>query len=757
MGRTQIFSAFVPQAEQTGLVLVARGMALAQTAPYGILSSLLLDLLDCPEGSSTREILSALDDLAEPFPTPDALKALLARLMGIEVAHPQVDGLSPAVLRQAQFAGLGDALLAMARATPLLIAIEDLHWIDAGSAEWLAGFCHRLFLAPPGDRLMVLASVKAGELPAPLADLAAGAPPASEGLEAEIVDLQPLGVVAGLEVASQVLGVKAAAWSSPVRKLAKAVLDRAKGNPAYIVETIRALIETGVLARDGETWALAREDAEADLPGSIDAAVSARLAALPGKLREQLQLAAVAGPRFDANLLGKVFKADLAGSVDELMRLELLAKGSGGNFNFQQDQIRELAYAGLGEDAKLKLHLQVGEALESVLGAEAPKFAADLAHHFAMAFDAPRAFKYHVMLANRARESGMPREARNFYRKALDWAALLAEWTESLPPRRDLLLHLAQSEMQLGEMAEALALLDRISEADQPTPAVFRARSAILEKRGDLVGAIELAQKARDQSRKDPLELARSIAALANLHRVQGKLDAALELGRKAQEMYRDLSLPADEALAHGIVGVCLHRKGDLAGALAEYTRSLELREGCGDLEGSANTHNNLGALNDLLGRPDDAERHFGRALGTYTKLGHRLGVVLVLNNLGDHYLNRKDYGEAEKRLKQAQGISEQIGYAPGVITTMGNLAQVLIGQGHASEAVRQLDRSLAYAVRAGHREHIPELHAARARAHRAAGDPRAARKDFEEAARHAEQAGNPDLAEKLIAEAART
>jgi len=754
MGRSQVFAAFVPTTERDGVALQTRGLAISQRAANSALGAILLSLLDCPEGSGPREILSALDDLVEPFPAPDALKALLARLVGLEIDHPQVSGLGPGVLKQAQGAGLGDALLAMARARPVLLAIDDVHWLDTGSAEWLAGFCHRLFLASPGDRVMVLVTARGVDLPGPLADLAPAGPSPSGGLEGTIVSLGPLGVVAGLDVAAQVLGMKAAAWPAPVRKLAKAVLDRAGGNPSYIVETLHALIETGVLAPAGDSWTIAKEDAESDLPGSIDAAIGARLAALPGRLREQLQLAAVAGPRFDAQLLGKVFKEDLAGSVDELMRLELLARGTGGGVGIPQDQIREQAYAALGDDARRGLHLQVGEALESVLGFDAPKFAADLAHHFGSAGDAPRAFKYQVMLADKARESAMPREARAAYRKALEWAALMPSWDEGVASRRDVLLHLSQAEMQLGNLGEALALLDGITEADQPTPAVFRARGAIHEKKGDLVGAIELVTKARDRSRKDPPELARSIGALANLHRIQGKLDAALELGREAQRLYGGLGLPAEEALACGIVGVCLHRRGDLQGALAEYSRSLELRESCGDLEGAANTHNNLGALHDLLGDPAEAEKHFGWALGTYTKLGHRLGVVLVLNNLGDHYLAQGNFGEAEKRLKQAQALSEQIGYAPGVITTMGNLAQVLLGKGQPGEAVRQLDRSLAYTVRAGHREHLPELHALRARAHHAAVDATAARRDFEEASRLALEAGNAELARKYLAEA---
>jgi tetratricopeptide (TPR) repeat protein len=201
---------------------------------------------------------------------------------------------------------------------------------------------------------------------------------------------------------------------------------------------------------------------------------------------------------------------------------------------------------------------------------------------------------------------------------------------------------------------------------------VYRARSAIHEKKGDLVGAIELAEQARDRSGGDRAELARSVGHLANLHRVQGKLDEALRLGRRAEEMYRDLDMPADEALIHGIVGVCLHRKGDMRGALEAYTRSLELRETCGDLEGAANTLNNLGALYGLLDRPD--------------------------------------------------------------------------------EAVRQLDRCLAYTIRAGHREHVPELHALRANAHQKAGDLQAARKDLEDGARCAEEAGNAELAAKLRA-----
>jgi predicted ATPase len=82
------------------------------------------------------------------------------------------------------------------------------------------------------------------------------------------------------------------------------ILDRAGGNPLFLEEIIRGLIEGGALERDGAQWRMKSDEAAADIPASIQALLLARLDRLPHQVRQVAQEAAVIGPRFDAAVLG---------------------------------------------------------------------------------------------------------------------------------------------------------------------------------------------------------------------------------------------------------------------------------------------------------------------------------------------------------------------------------------------------------------------------------------------------------------------
>ena len=93
-------------------------------------------------------------------------------------------------------------------------------------------------------------------------------------------------------------------WSGSSGNLFNRILERASGNPLFVEEIIRGLIEAGVLARDGSHWQIKSDEAAADIPASIQALLLARVDRLPYDVRRLAQEAAVIGPRFDASLLG---------------------------------------------------------------------------------------------------------------------------------------------------------------------------------------------------------------------------------------------------------------------------------------------------------------------------------------------------------------------------------------------------------------------------------------------------------------------
>ncbi len=743
MGRTSLLRAFLTEAEGRGRVLHARCLPV-ERGPYGPLADLLLQLLGCDEDASPVEISGALDKHLTLLGDRLDHKGLIAHVLRLDVGHPTLAGLSPDGLRQAALSAVGDLIETVATSMPMLIAIEDLHWADPGTAEWLLTCCRRFSLAGSAQRALLVGTTVKGGLTAPLTDLAGITGVGASRFESAELSLGPLSLPETFDLAGRRLGQRAAMWPPPLRNLVKQVLDRAAGHPAYLVETLEALIASRMLVRSAGSWEVASEGV-VDLPASVSAALAARLASLPGELRERLQLAAVAGARFDTQLSGTAIEAEIAESLDELVRLRLLsATGRGGEMS---EALRDVTYQAIGEERRRQLHLEVGEALEALAGPLAPRFAAELARHFGEARDARRAYRYTCILAERARETALASDAARWYAEALQWAVRLEDLDESLMPPRDLRVRLAQAHTQVGEFDAALATLDELAKEGPLSPEAWRARGTALERHGNMLASYDAIENAVKRSGGDDLEYGRSLLALGDAQRRMGRLADAVATVEAAQTLLGPLATPSEQAMAHGLLGICFRRLGDADRALAEHRKALEIRENAGDLEGVANSLNNVGIILADKGSHREGEDAFGQALALFCRLGNRPGAAMVLNNLGDVYIKEGRLRDAQARLLEAKALAEQLDYASERVTTSANLAEVFMRLGNTAEALRLLERCLSLAVRAGLREFLPEIHAARGRAHAKAGDRALASMAYEEACELAEKAGNEAFA----------
>ena len=172
--------------------------------------------------------------------------------------------------------------------SPLLIVVEDLHWADAVSLEALRFVMDRL----ERTRLMLLVTHR----PALENDQLD-----SSRVSHTALRLSPLGIEDGRRLLAAL--VRRGLGERPRRACAIEILDRAGGNPLFIEEIVRGLIELGVLKRDGQQWRIAAGKAATGIPATIQAMLLARVDRLPQEVRRLAQEAAVIGPRFDAALL----------------------------------------------------------------------------------------------------------------------------------------------------------------------------------------------------------------------------------------------------------------------------------------------------------------------------------------------------------------------------------------------------------------------------------------------------------------------
>lgn len=292
-----------------------------------------------------------------------------------------------------------ELLASVSRRRPVLLVLEDGHWADAPTLLLLRHLARTAIDA----RMLLVATFRDTEadLPAELSQALADLR-RSEG----VARLRLTGLSAE-EIAEFVRQAADGDLGPELPVVARAIADLTEGNAFLMTELWRTLVETDALTLVEGTMRLARPLSELGSPESVREVVSQRLARLARGTAQLLELAAIAGPEFDLDVLRRAAadQGELAGALDEAVRSGMIEEipGRGLVYRFTHELVRRALYDRLTGIQRAELHLLVGEALE---GASASgRNLADLAHHFAAA--APiggpeRAVEYNLRAARAA-------------------------------------------------------------------------------------------------------------------------------------------------------------------------------------------------------------------------------------------------------------------------------------------------------------------------------------------------------------------
>jgi predicted ATPase len=346
----------------------------------------------------------------------------LLRMLGVRDRGGGLDELSPEVLRARTFEALLELFLGATTARALAVFVEDLHWIDRTSEEWLGALVERL----SGSRLVLVATYRPGYRPGWI-----------DRSYATQMSLAPLGREDSFRVVEGILGDSAGTLTEPV-------LLRAEGNPLF-------LEELAIAVRDH-----ARLEGEPTIPATIEEVVGGRIDRLAPEPRRLLGAAAVLGREFSRDLLTAVWCGSLDPHADTLIRQEFLFPRAAGErgYVFKHPLTQEVAYARLEPGERRRLHALAGEALEAQArhGAEVVD---QLADHWARTDDAARAVTWLVRFADHAARGSSHDEAVAALETAREHAGRLPA-AEGHARSMDVVMRLARSLSFLGRIGEAL-------------------------------------------------------------------------------------------------------------------------------------------------------------------------------------------------------------------------------------------------------------------------------------------------------------
>jgi hypothetical protein len=260
---------------------------------------------------------------------------------------------------------------------------------------------------------------------------------------------------AGAEMPDQVLNVLA---------------DRSGGNPFFLEEALRDLIERGVLRRRNGDLELADGDQVVAVPMLVQEALQARLDRLPTVTRDVVTTAAVVGRTFGLPLLERLVGGDsLRPALSELQRLDLIVEEQrqpAPEYRFRHGLVQEVAYRRLVEARRQSLHLRVGEALEDLHRDSLEEVYGLLARHYSEAADPHRAVEYLLKAGDSARALGADDEALELYSRALE----VLEQTGGQTIARELLFKVALTRHLGFDFAGASEAYRRAFALERPPP-----------------------------------------------------------------------------------------------------------------------------------------------------------------------------------------------------------------------------------------------------------------------------------------------
>jgi DNA-binding NtrC family response regulator/tetratricopeptide (TPR) repeat protein len=595
---------------------------------------------------------------------PTIIPALLA-ILGGPVEDDEWRRLEPSQRRERILDGVKHMLLRESHVQPLLVLFEDLHWIDAETQAFL----DRLVETLPTARVLLLVNYR------PEFRHDWGSKTYYRQLQ-----IDPLPPESSGALLDALLGSDAAL--DHVKQL---VIERTEGNPFFIEESVRSLVETGVLAGERGAYRVTRVVQSLQVPATAQALLAARIDRLPSEDKRLLQVASVVGKDVPLALLQVI--ADLPDEalrrgLDRLQAAEFLYETGlypDPEYSFKHALTHEVTYSGVQRARRRELHARIVHALETLQRDRLGDQIERLAHHALRGELREKAVDYLRRAGLEAAARSAPQEARVRFEQALEILETLPEGQSTLEQAFEIRLELRPVMQQLGE---AQRMLERLREAEA------------------------LAERLNDDRRRG-----RVCALATNDHSRLGELDEALATGARALEIAGRLGDVGLRILTTSFLGQAHYYRGEYERAVELATDNLAalpadwVYEHLGN-SAPASVYDRACLVRCLaeLGRFAEAARHEAEAIRIAESTRHAFTIAAAHWAAGTCHLLKGDWEKARSLIEYEMAVVQAGNLVYLLPFVVAALAWVLAQLGDAGEAL----------TRCREGEELLEHHAAR-------------------------------------------
>ncbi len=659
---------------------------------------------------------------------------LLGDLLGLPVAdNATTAAFEPRMRQSALFDLLAEMVQFWAKAQPVLLEIDDAHWMDESSRNLTLALSRSIARA----RVLLVVVHR---------------PPIPDAPILEELDRLPIHnemILGELSTQGEVSLLTQRLGSTPNSLALSLIQAETQGNPLFIEEVCSTLVESGQLVKrpDGswglsETlfqalkhadllehsqghWSLVKDAnlsaVDLGLPDSIQGIVLARIDRLPEAHRLTLKVASVIGRLFSLDVLANVhpFRPDEETLLAQAQLLEArdftyLENPARRLFGFTHSLIHDVTYETLLYDQRRTLHQSVGEVLERL----APEAIEQLAYHTFLGQDWHRAFHYQMETGKKAKKLFANKEGIEHYKKALQSAEYLPQ-EQTVDQRQqahaslgELLAMTGEYDLALQHLQEALALSAELKDREAQARAC-RWIAYVYEFRSDYPSALEWIDRGLQKLEAQQTAATAELLAIAGLIQTrQGNYDRAKELCEECIHIAEALGEITSLAFAHNSRAIIDYSQGNSSSAIQHFHKSAELYQQVDNIHGQALSYNGMGNAYQSLGQWPEADACLRQASEIFCQTGDELHHGFANNNLGEIARFQGRLDEALEYYQAALHSLELTGSPPYLLGILRmNLGATYVRKEEINSANPHLQASQAYFKQAGARDYLPELH----------------------------------------------
>ncbi|MCO6478942.1 MAG: tetratricopeptide repeat protein [Phaeodactylibacter sp.] len=663
-----------------------------------------------------NQLLESLADVAHP----EALairrelartRTVLAALIGLNFQNSIWDQLDAKGRYQNTLSAIINLLVAESLIHPVVIELEDGHWLDDNSRELLNELVRHISRFPI---LLIITSrykddgTKPELIPESLLE--------EQDIPMLEIDLNNLQPEAVQDFAELRLG------GAIHEEFFELLVRTSNSNPFYLEQILEYFSESGLLEEEHGQWTI--RDKNVKLSSSINAILTARIDRLSTLVKETVKAAAVIGREFEVPILSEVMKTQEEfirrnGNATALLKEQIKRAERGQiwhamnelRYIFRHSLLREAVYSMQLRARLQQLHRHIGEAIERLYADNLDERYVDLAFHYEQAGVFDKTCEYLRKAADYARSNYQNQQALDYYERLL----------KKLSRQKDVADQI-QTHLKKGKVLELIGKWDecehayeralRLAKQSRDVLLLGQANNSLgrlLMLKGDYPKAMAILQTAAGlfESIDDKVGIAKTFGNLGNLYFRQGQYDQAKRFFEQSLEIGHSRIEPTSNAQVAANLGLTYMNQGNYDEGIRCQRAQLDLCEQHNDKQGMATLYTNMGIVYFEKGDYDAALETYQKGLALSEELGNKLLTSIAIGCIGSVYERKGDYRRAMENFQHDLAICEELGDKQGIAIALGLIGELLSVEGDFHGAIEYLQKNLMLCEELGYQKGI--------------------------------------------------